>query len=120
MVKRFLLSWVVNFLGLWAAASLFHSIDYQSQLWVLVVASLIFGIINAIVRPVVVILSLPAILVTLGIFTLVVNTLMLYLTSLLFPKFEINSVPAAIAAVIIIWAVNYVFNDILIPDKEHL
>jgi putative membrane protein len=120
MVNRFLLSWVVNFLGLWAAARLFSSIDYQSQLWVLLIASLIFGIVNAIVRPVVVILSLPAIVVTLGIFTLVVNVLMLYLTSLIFPKLEINSIAAAIGAVVIIWLVNYVFNDILMPDKENV
>ncbi len=108
----------MNFLGLWAAASLFAGIQYNSQLKVLLIASLIFGIVNALVRPLIVILSLPAIVLTLGFFTLIVNALMLYITSALYTPFRVNSIWAALATVVIIWFVNYVINDLLADRKE--
>jgi putative membrane protein len=118
MIKRLLLSWLVNFLGLWAAASLLVGIQYNQQLKVLLIASLIFGIVNALVRPVVIILSLPAIMVTMGLFTLVINMLMLYITSAVYKPFQVNSIWAALGAVIIIWLVNYLMNDLLVDEKQ--
>lgn len=118
MLKRLLISWLVNFLGLWAAASIFAGIQYNQQLKVLLIASLIFGIVNALIRPLVVILSLPAIVFTLGLFTLVVNALMLYITSALYKPFQVKSVWSALGAVIIIWLVNYVMNDLLVDQKQ--
>ena len=77
MVRKFILRWLVNFLGLWAAAELMTgSINYQNRLSVLVVAALIFSLVNAVIRPVIIILSLPAIVLTLGLFTLVINAFM--------------------------------------------
>ncbi len=117
MLKRFLLSWLVNFAGLWVAAQLFAGISYGDQARILIVASLIFGIVNALIRPLVIILSLPAIVFTLGLFTLVVNTLMLYLTSALYHNFKINSVWSAIGAVMVVWLVNYLATY-LIEDRK--
>lgn len=115
-LKRILFSWLVNFLGLWLAASLFSGISYNEQLLVLIIASIIFGVVNALVRPLIMILSLPAILLTFGLFTLVVNTAMLYITSFFYPKFQVKSIWSAIGAVIILWIVNYLMTD-LIGDR---
>lgn len=115
MVRTFILRWLVNFLGLWAASELLTGITHEDKLGVLIIAALIFSVVNAVIRPLVVILSLPAIVLTLGLFTFVVNTFMLYLVTYFYPKFQIQSFGSALAAVIIVWVVNYLLTDILEP-----
>lgn len=118
MIKNFLLRWLVNFLGLWVAANLVTGISYGDKARYLIVAALIFSIVNALIRPLVIILALPAIVLTLGLFTLVVNTLMLYLVSIFYHRFHVNSFWSGLVAVIIIWLVNYLLNDLTKP-KDH-
>ncbi len=114
MLRRILFAWLVNFVGLWVSAQIFAGrISYDERIGVLVIAALIFGVVNALIRPLVVLLSLPAILVTLGIFMLFVNAAMLYLTSFFYPAFQVNKLSAAIGTVIIIWLVNYLFTGLL-------
>ncbi len=112
MVKQFLWRWLANFLGLWIAASLVN-ISYGDKLRYLFVAALIFSLVNALIRPLVVLLSLPAIVVTLGLFTLVVNTLMLYLVTIFYHRFHVNSFLSGLVAVIIVWLVNYLLMDVI-------
>jgi putative membrane protein len=114
-MKQFLLRWMVNFFGLWTAATLLDGIHYQEHLRVLVWAALIFSIVNALIRPLIILLTLPAIVITLGLFTLVINTFMLYLVTLFYHRFQIASFWSGLAAVIIIWLVNYLLNDLLEP-----
>lgn len=119
MIRKFILRCLVNFLGLWAAAELMSgSIDYNDQLWVLAIAALIFSVVNAIIRPLVVILSLPAIVLTLGLFTFVVNAFMLYLVTLVYPSFHLKNFWTAVLAAIIIWIVNYLLTDLLESRRE--
>ncbi len=117
MLKRFLYSWAVNFIGLTIAAQLFSGIQYQDKLRVLIVASLIFGLVNALIRPLAIILSLPAIMLTLGLFTLIVNTAMLYLTSAIYKPFDITSIWSALGAVTIVWLVNYAAVSLIKEEK---
>lgn len=118
MIRKFILRWLVNFIGLWAAASLLSGIGYQDKLRVLIVAALVFSIVNAFIRPLIIILSLPAIVLTLGLFTFVVNAFMLYLVEVIYPKFHVASFGSALLAVIIVWIVNYLLNDLLEPRHE--
>lgn len=118
MLKRFLLVWLVNVIGLFTAALLFTGIDYGDSTWVLLVASLIFGLVNALIRPLVVIISLPAIVLTLGFFTLVVNALMLWITSVVYPPFQVKTIGSAIGAVIIVWLVNYLFDVVVLKEGK--
>lgn len=119
LAQQFGLRWIVNFLGLWAAAWLLgNAIQYQDHLRVLIVASLIFSIVNALVRPFIILLTLPAIVVTLGLFTLIVNALMLYLVTVFYPKFQIVGFRYALLAVIIVWVVNYLLTSWLESAKE--
>ncbi len=111
MIKSFILRWLVNFLGLWAAATLLSGINYNGRLRVLIWAALIFSIVNAILRPLIVLLTLPAIVLTLGLFMLVINSFMLYMVTFLYPKFTITSVRSAVMAVVIIWGVNYLLDN---------
>src|SRR4051812_21135946 len=119
MIRVFILRWLVNFLGLWAAAELMTgSIDYHDRLGVLAIAALIFSVVNAIIRPLVVILSLPAIVLTLGLFTLVINAFMLYLVTLIYHNFHLRSFWTAVVATVIIWVVNYLLTELLEPRRE--
>ena len=76
-----LLRLLINAAALWAATQLVPGISFMGDWRLLFVVALIFGILNALVRPVLFILTLPFLIVTLGLFTLVLNALMLWLTS---------------------------------------
>jgi putative membrane protein len=119
MIRVFILRWLVNFLGLWAAAELMTgSIDYNDRYQVLIIAALIFSLVNAIIRPIIILLSLPAIVLTLGLFTLVINAFMLFLVTKIYPAFHLRSFWTAILATIIIWVVNYLLTELLEPKRE--
>ena len=113
LLYRFLVRWLVCSLGLWIAAGLLRSgIEYQGTL-VIIIAGLILAVINAVIRPVVVLLSLPAILFTLGVFMIFINGFMVYLVSRLYPSLHITSFWIAILAGMIIGLVNYLVTAIL-------
>jgi putative membrane protein len=113
MIRRFLLRWLINFLGLWAAASLLTGITYGNQTRVLIAAALIFSVVNALIRPLIIVLALPAIVLTLGLFTLLINAFMLYLVTLIYPAFHVSSFLQAILGVMIVWVVNYLLTDVM-------
>lgn len=115
-MKGFILRLAANGLGLWIAARLISGIDYQGSIWVLVVAAIIFSIVNMLVKPFLVILSLPALILTLGLFMLIINSFMLYLVTVIYPSFIVTSFTAALLAVIIIWLANVAVSTIF--DKE--
>lgn len=87
---RFLLRLVVNAAALWAATQVVPGVSYAGGALALLAVALIFGIINATLRPITKLLTCPLILVTFGVFALVVNGLMLWLTSTLAAQFGIN------------------------------
>ena len=114
-VYRFLLRWVVCALGLWIAAGLLSgSVSYHgNHLGTVIIAGLVLAVLNAIIKPLLVLISLPAILVTLGLFMLVINGITVYLASKLYSGLEISNFGAAILTGIIIGLVNYLVTAIL-------
>jgi len=106
----------MNGLGIWAAANLLPGISYH-DFSAVVIAALIFSLINAVIRPVIVILSLPAIIITLGLFMLIVNGFMVYLTSIFYSPFEVHNFWSAFLAAIIIGLVNYILS--MFVDDRH-
>jgi len=118
-LSRFLIRWLVCSLGLWIAAGLLGSgISYQSKAGVVIIAGLLLAIVNVILRPLVVILSLPAILLTLGLFMVVVNGFMVFLVSKLYTPLHVEDFWAAMLAGIIIGLVNYLVTAILEMRKD--
>jgi putative membrane protein len=77
----FLVRLLVNAAALWIATQIVPGVTYTGDLAPLLVVALVFGVVNATIRPALKILTFPIILLTLGIFALVVNGLMLWLTS---------------------------------------
>lgn len=116
MLRQFLIRLVANGLGLWIAAELITGIDYGNDWMVLAIAVLIFSLVNAFLRPILVLLTLPAIILTLGLFTLLINGFLLWLVTVLYEPFTIDTFGAAVIAVIIIWVANHAINT-LVPGK---
>lgn len=111
---RLLVRWFVCSLGLWVAAGLLSgSISYEHHVGVIITAGLVLAILNAIIRPILVLASLPAILVTLGLFMLVINGITVFLVSKLYHPLHITNFWAAVGAGVIIGLVNYLVTAIL-------
>jgi len=112
--SRFLVRWLVCSLGLWIAAGLLGGgVSYNSHIAVIIMAGLILAIVNAIIKPIVVILSLPAILFSLGLFMIVINGLMVLLVSKLYSSLHVTNFGAAMLAGVVIGLVNYLVTTIL-------
>ncbi|MBA3758876.1 phage holin family protein [Candidatus Saccharibacteria bacterium] len=113
-LARFIIRWFVCSLGLWIAAGILgQRISYDSRLGVIIVAGLILAIVNAFIKPIVVILSLPAILFSLGLFMIVINGLMVLLVSKLYEPLQVTNFGAAMLAGMVIGLVNYLVSTIL-------
>ena len=93
MLANFAIKTVINGIALWIAALLIDGIEFDrgsstwETVWTVVLVALIFGILNTFVRPIAKLLSLPLIILTLGLFVFIVNALMLQLTSWLSGQF---------------------------------
>jgi putative membrane protein len=105
----FLLRLVVNAAALWVAAQLVPGI-VVTGLTPLLLAALVLGLINAIVRPVLLILTLPLTLLTLGLFIFVLNAFCLWLTSRIVPGFEVQTFGAALLGALVVSIVSWVLT----------
>jgi putative membrane protein len=109
-VKRFIQSWFINTLAVLIAVYLVHGIHYEKPLD-LFAASLLLGILNAVLRPFLMFLTLPLLIVTLGLFTLVINALLLYFVGyILRPHFYVDDFWAAFLGALIISVVATILN----------
>ncbi len=109
-MKQFLQRWVINTLSVLVAVYLVKGIHYEKPLD-LVVASLLLGILNAILRPVLMVLALPLVLLSLGLFMFVINALVLYSVGyLLKPSFVVDDFRSAFWAAFIISITSLILN----------
>jgi putative membrane protein len=109
---RFLQSWIINTVAVLVAVMLLRGgISYEGKLENLLIASLLLGILNAFVRPVLMLIALPLLIFTLGLFTLVINALLLYLVGYLMqPHFQVNSFGYAFLGALIISVISIALN----------
>ena len=111
---------LVRFLGnvaaLWVAAELLDGVSYGDDVGRLLLAALVLTIANWLVRPVLTLLALPVIVLTLGIALFFVSLAMLLLTDALVDGFQIDGFWSAVAATIIVWAVNAAVHAIAPAD----
>jgi putative membrane protein len=107
-----LLRFACNALAVLAAAYIVPGISV-STIWVALVAAIVIGIVNALIRPICIVLTLPINILTLGIFTLVVNALMFWLTAYLVRGFEVSNFTAAFFGAIVFWIVSWFTNSLI-------
>jgi putative membrane protein len=87
---RLLIRWVITAVSLWAAVLIVPGIQHEGSIWSLFIVAAIFGLVNALVRPFVLLLSCPLVALTLGLFVLIINGLMLSLTIWLSSFFDLG------------------------------
>ena len=111
-VPRFILAWAINLAALWVADALWDSVTING--WAaFLIGSAVLGIANAILRPILTVLTLPLIIVTLGVFFFVINIAMVALAEWIAPNFSIDGFWTYVGTVVIVWAVNFVGQRLL-------
>ncbi len=112
----FAVRWILNSFGLWIAVRIFGTGFSNQELnegfFVFLIAGLIFSLINAILRPIAIILALPAILVTLGLFTIIVNGLMVYISLKLAPGLSMTFWNSILTG-LVLSLINYIVSSAL-------
>src|SRR3954463_1586665 len=106
MLIRLLIAWGVNALALWICNGIFDSVSIHGA-WAYVIGASVLGIANAVLKPILALLTLPLIIVTLGLFLLVINIAMVALAEWIAPNFSIDGFWTYVGVVVIIWIVNW-------------
>ena len=112
MLERLAVRWAFNVAALFVAAWLLSGVSYGNDWWTLLIAAVVFTLVNAFVKPVLAVLSIPFIVVTLGIFYFLLNVLMLYVTDWIVSDFEIKTFWWGVLAAIIVSIVNAILHAI--------
>ena len=112
---RFIVRALIAALGLWLASRIVPGVDAPGGWTSLLVAAVLLGVVNAIVRPLVVVLTLPLTVVSLGLFLLVVNAAMLGLVGLMLKGFVVDGLWAGIFGSIVIGVVSWL-GHLLVGD----
>ena len=116
----FLLRCLLNSFGLWVTVRVFGTgytdQDLQTSLWVFIVAGIIFSVVNALLKPLAIVLSLPAILLTLGLFTVIVNGFMVFIALKLAPGVDMTFWHSVLAG-IVLSLINYIVSTMIEMQK---
>jgi putative membrane protein len=111
-VARLIISWAINLLALWVANALWDSVSIHGWAAYLI-GSAVLGIANTIVKPLLTILTLPLIIVTLGLFYLLINIAMVALAEWIAPNFSIDGFWTYVGVVFVVWAINWIAGQVL-------
>ena len=111
-VVRLAIAWGINLAALWAADALWDGVRINGWTAFLIGAA-VLGIANAVIKPVLTVLTLPLIILTLGFFYLVINIAMVALAEWIAPNFSINGFWSYVGTVVVVWAVNWIGEQVL-------
>lgn len=112
MLRHVIIRWFINAVALAVASLIFRGIFFN-ELEDLLIASAVFGLLNAFIRPIFLVLTLPINILTLGIFTFVINAGMLALTAYLLAGFVVTGFWSAFGGAIVISLVSVIMNTLL-------
>lgn len=104
-------------LGLWLASQLLSGVNFADN-GTLIIAAVLLGLVNAVIRPIVVILTLPFTIITLGLFLLVVNAAMIGLVAMFLPGFTVDGLGSGILAAIITGLVSWAGSMVAAEPKR--
>src|SRR3954465_2690239 len=111
-VGRLVVAWAINAGALWIADALMDGVTINGW-WAYIIGAAVLGIANAILKPILAILTLPLIVVTLGLFYLLINIAMVALAEWIAPDFSIDGFWSYVGTVVIVWAVNWIADRLL-------
>jgi len=124
MLVRLIIRLVINVLALLAAVWLIPGIDFVGERWwMLIVVAAIFGLVNALIRPIVMVFSCPLLILTLGLFTIIINAAMLGLTAWISNNvfnlgFIVTDFWAAIFGALVVSVVSFILTLILQEPRD--
>jgi putative membrane protein len=107
-----------NAVALWATSVLVPGISFRGDLLTLVVAGALFGLFNLIVKPIAIVLSLPALVLTLGLFYFVLNGILLWIAGLVIPGYSVSGIISGMLGSLVIAIVNWVLGIIFGDSKR--
>ena len=111
-VLRLALAWAINLAALWVADAIWDGVRIDG--WTaFLIGSAVLGIANAVLKPILTILTLPLIIITLGFFYLLINIAMVALAEWIAPDFSIDGFWAYVGTVLVVWAVNWLGDQVL-------
>ena len=110
LLVRLAIAWAINLAALWVADAIFDGVQINGAAAFLI-GSAVLAIANAIIKPILALLTLPLILVTLGLFYLLINIAMVALAEWIAPNFSIDGFWAYVGTVVVVWAVNWIAHE---------
>ncbi len=111
-VPRLAIAWAINLAALWAADALWAGVRIDG--WAaFLIGSAVLGIANAVLKPLLTVLTLPLIIISLGFFYLLINIAMVALAEWIAPNFSIDGFWTYVGTVIVVWAVNWIGDQVL-------
>ena len=109
--------WILNAAALLLVAYLYPGVSVES-FFAAAIAALVLGLVNAVIRPIMILLTLPATLLTLGLFLFVINALMFWLVAEIVPGFKVTGFGAALLGSILYSVITLVTSWLLFPRKN--
>ena len=120
-MKDFFRRWIINTIAVLAATQIVGGISYEKDDWVgLILATLTLGILNAVIKPFMVLLSFPLLVASLGLFMVIINAVLLKLVDALFPSFHVETFTAAMIGAIVISIVSIILNTLTGGNKARV
>ena len=113
---QLLIRLVINALAFWLIAKYVPGF-HMAGMWTPLIAAVIFGIVNAIVRPIVLLITLPLTVVTLGLFIIIVNALMFWLVTWITPNFKVDGFGPALIGAIIMMVVSFIVSHVFTAEE---
>lgn len=111
-----ILRWLISTLSVIVAAYIVPGVKIANT-WTALMAALVIGLVNALIRPLIILLTLPVNILTLGLFTLVINALMFWLASSIVKGFDVANFKAAFLGALVYWLVSWLVNGLLGTKK---
>lgn len=113
-----LLVWIINAVALLGVAYLMPNSIQVSSFWSALIAALVLGLVNTLIRPVLVILTLPVTLLTLGVFILVINALLFWFVGSILQGFQVESFGSAFFGALLYSIISFLLSWLLLPNSK--
>jgi putative membrane protein len=114
---RLVLTWLINAIALLAVPYLMHSVDVTS-IGAALVAALVLGLVNTLIRPVLLLLTLPVTLVSLGLFIFIINGFMFWLVAQWVDGFHVDSFMSAIGGALLYSVISWALSTLLLKNSD--
>jgi putative membrane protein len=114
---RLVLTWIINAAALFAVPYLMHSVSVTS-IGAALVAALLLGLVNTLVRPLLLLLTLPVTVLSLGLFIFVINGFMFWLVAKMVDGFHVDSFGYAILAALLYSVISWALSTLLLKDND--